>query len=581
MKLSSSELPLGKPQITRRKTPKIAPLLILFTVLFTIIPLYYPSFRYNFHIPKNLSETETTSISSSSSSFDDNHSLDQKSTTANTDAVSSISDHRKDEEEYANGVEEKVAESNDHKEEEEETVIQPEMDPARRSSSAKSGLAIAEALDKNSGQQQTSAAANPVETVDDSIKSQEQQQHEQKKRVGSRKRSPGRRERRRATRRREKSSQKDDLSTSSKKDIVDNSRLIDKEEGECDLFSGQWVPNPDGPYYTNTTCWAIQEHQNCMKFGRPETGFLKWRWKPDGCELPIFDPNQFLEMVRGKSIAFVGDSVARNHMQSLICLLSKVVYPIDTSNALDQNKRWVYKDYNFNISMFWAPYLVRTQKTDPNDVTKPFNLYLDEFDEDWSNNVGTYDYIIISAGHWFFRPTMFYVNGRLVGCQYCPQENVTHLNSYFSYRRAFRTALRAINNIDDFKGVTFLRTFAPSHFEGGPWDKGGDCVRTKPFKRGEKVLDDYNLEMYTIQLQELRIAQKEGRRKGYRFKLFDATQSMLLRPDGHPSKYGHWQNQTVSMANDCVHWCLPGPIDSWNDFLLELLKREEADRSFA
>lgn len=54
--------------------------------------------------------------------------------------------------------------------------------------------------------------------------------------------------------------------------------------------------------------------------------FLKWRWKPDGCELPLFDPVAFLEIVRGKSIAFVGDSLARNQMQSLICLLSKVSY---------------------------------------------------------------------------------------------------------------------------------------------------------------------------------------------------------------------------------------------------------------
>lgn len=97
-----------------------------------------------------------------------------------------------------------------------------------------------------------------------------------------------------------------------------------KDAKKCDIFSGDWVPNPEAPYYTNTTCWAIHEHQNCMKYGRPDTEFMKWRWKPDGCELPVFDPAQFLEIVRGKSMAFVGDSVGRNHMQSLICLLSRV-----------------------------------------------------------------------------------------------------------------------------------------------------------------------------------------------------------------------------------------------------------------
>lgn len=81
-----------------------------------------------------------------------------------------------------------------------------------------------------------------------------------------------------------------------------------------------------GPYYTNETCSAIQEHQNCMKNGRPDMGFTKWRWQPDACDMEVFDPVSFLSFMRGKSLAFVGDSVARNHVQSLICLLSKVCY---------------------------------------------------------------------------------------------------------------------------------------------------------------------------------------------------------------------------------------------------------------
>ncbi|KAK1297008.1 hypothetical protein QJS10_CPB15g00925 [Acorus calamus] len=64
-------------------------------------------------------------------------------------------------------------------------------------------------------------------------------------------------------------------------------------------------------------------HQNCMKYGRPDTDY---RWKPDGCEMPVFNPGQFLALVQGRSMAFVGDSVSRNQMQSLMCLLSRVTY---------------------------------------------------------------------------------------------------------------------------------------------------------------------------------------------------------------------------------------------------------------
>lgn len=101
---------------------------------------------------------------------------------------------------------------------------------------------------------------------------------------------------------------------------------IENDEDKCDVFTGEWIPNPNAPYYTNTSCWAIHEHQNCMKYGKPNTGYMNWRWKPDGCDLPIFNPYQFLDIVRGKSMAIVGDSLGRNQLQSMICLLSRVSF---------------------------------------------------------------------------------------------------------------------------------------------------------------------------------------------------------------------------------------------------------------
>lgn len=113
------------------------------------------------------------------------------------------------------------------------------------------------------------------------------------------------------------------------------SQKIEINEAEtCDIFNGEWVWNPDAPYYTNTTCTEIHEHQNCMKYGRPDGDYLKWRWKPNECELPIFKPYQFLDLVRNKSLAVVGDSVARNQMQSLICLLSRVTLTFSSLSAI-------------------------------------------------------------------------------------------------------------------------------------------------------------------------------------------------------------------------------------------------------
>ncbi|XP_051140298.1 protein trichome birefringence-like 19 [Andrographis paniculata] len=346
----------------------------------------------------------------------------------------------------------------------------------------------------------------------------------------------------------------------------------------CNLFTGQWVRNHEGePYYTNATCHAIQEHQNCLKFERPDTDYLKWKWKPDGCELPAVDPSEFLQLVRGKAMAFVGDSVARNQLQSLVCILSKVTYPRDLSDPLDQNRRYEYREYNFNVSLFWSPYLVKTGGL-TDDQRRPFNLYLDEFDPLWPNEIARFDYVIISAGHWFFRPTYFYVDRLLVGCLYCTESTIRQRSAGFSYRRAFRTAFRAIIEAEGFNGVVFLRTFSPSHFEGGRWNKGGSCPRTLPFGRNESAMADYTADLYGIQLEELRIAERTaGNRHGGEVKLraMDVTKAMQMRPDGHPSKYWQRPGANPTFGYDCVHWCLPGAIDTWNEFLMELLKREE------
>ncbi|KAI7727720.1 hypothetical protein M8C21_008354 [Ambrosia artemisiifolia] len=63
---------------------------------------------------------------------------------------------------------------------------------------------------------------------------------------------------------------------------LDEVITINDKHHKCDVFSGEWIRNLNAPYYNNMTCWAIHEHQNCQKYGRPDSDFMKWRWKPDG-----------------------------------------------------------------------------------------------------------------------------------------------------------------------------------------------------------------------------------------------------------------------------------------------------------
>ncbi|GMH27175.1 hypothetical protein Nepgr_029018 [Nepenthes gracilis] len=162
--------------------------------------------------------------------------------------------------------------------------------------------------------------------------------------------------------------------------------------------------------------------------------------------------------------------------------------------------------------------------------------------------------------------------GCLIGCHSCMVRNLTDYPAPYGYRLAFRTAFRAILSRENFKGITYLRTFSPAHFDGGGWNGGGNCMRTRPFESNEAILEGVYLDMYNAQIEEFRVAEKKGRERGLKFRVIDVTHAMLLRPDGHPSRYGHWSNATK--PNDCVHWCMPGPIDTWNDFLLNMMKME-------
>ncbi|KAK4765953.1 hypothetical protein SAY87_007595 [Trapa incisa] len=363
-----------------------------------------------------------------------------------------------------------------------------------------------------------------------------------------------------------------------------------EEPKKCDVFQGQWVPYPNATYYTNETCPMISDQQNCLKFGRPDIEFLQWRWRPDGCELPPFDALEFLDIVKGKSVGFVGDSVGRNQMQSLLCLLSGVSKPEDitlryTTDAINF-KRWFFTDYNFTLAAFWAPFLVRAK-----DWTEDggggharsilMSLHLDEPEPSWATEIEGFDYVIISAGQWFYRPMVFYENGQLIGCSSCGLDNVTEISRFYGYRMAFRTTFQTLMGIKGYEGVTFLRTFSADHFENGPWNDGGNCIRTRPFGKGEVKLKMYDYEFYKTQVEEFRAIERESymlrRRKikGHKLRLLDTTEASLMRPDGHPNALGHSPHKNASF-NDCVHWCMPGPIDTWNEFLLESMRPQES-----
>ncbi|CAL8141632.1 unnamed protein product [Prunus armeniaca] len=349
-----------------------------------------------------------------------------------------------------------------------------------------------------------------------------------------------------------------------------------KEEEKCDLYKGHWVPELRGPMYTNSSCATIPESKNCFKNGRRDSDFLNWRWKPDKCELPLFDPNTFLEIVRGKKMAFIGDSVARNHVESLLCLLSQEESPKDVyKDSEDRFRTWYFPQHDFTLMKLWSKYLIAADERMVNGTgSGTFDLHLDRLDDQWARHLPDLDYAIVSGGHWFFRLMYLHESGNLTGCVYCNQPNVTDYNISHAVRMAFRTVFKHIKDCKNCRGglMALLRTFAPAHFENGAWNTGGYCNRTSPFSEAQIDLGTFDWEMRNIQIEEFERGRREGEMKGKKFGVLDITRAMLMRADGHPG--AHWGNQWMKGYNDCVHWCMPGPVDYWNHFLMAIIRNE-------
>lgn len=351
--------------------------------------------------------------------------------------------------------------------------------------------------------------------------------------------------------------------------------------GKCDLFQGKWVHDSLGPLYKNDSCPILTQAQNCQGNGRPDKDYENWRWQPMNCDLPRFDAHKFLELMHGKTLAFVGDSVARNQMESMMCILWQAETPQNKGNRKMQ--RWFFRSQSVTVIRIWSAWLVHTSSEAfqfaPEGLTK---LHLDKIDETFMDYLPTFDVLVISSGHWFTKKAAFLYKDNVVGGQlWWEKGHKRKIENAEAFAIATETALKGVVSHPDYKGLTIFRTFSPDHYEGGAWNTGGSCTgKVRPFTENEVVANGFTDLMKSRQLYAYEEAKKNLKNRS-KLILADITSVFAFRGDGHPGPYRSTDPNKITKRGpngrpppqDCLHWCMPGPVDTWNEFVFEITRR--------
>ncbi|XP_062232858.1 xyloglucan O-acetyltransferase 1-like [Phragmites australis] len=275
---------------------------------------------------------------------------------------------------------------------------------------------------------------------------------------------------------------------------------------------------------------------------------------------------------------FVGDSAARNQAEALVCFLSTVSRP-ETVHQYDDHVgkkfwRWSFPaPHDVVVLTYWSPFLVRAGGRSEDFVLAQDILFLDELNEPWTAEADAMDVMVISAGHWFDRPAIYLDNGLVAGVQNRPDVNRTQMSFLGVYHEVLRRTLEFVNANSTTDKLVVVSTIAPAHFDRRySWNHRDACSRTALYEEGETQVGSTDAELRKAVLEEVAAAVVRWRRSELRFEVLDVTRLVAMRPDVHPGPhlfrdaYRDWP-LPETVANDCLHWCSPGPIDTFNDIL--------------
>nr|CAB3481148.1 unnamed protein product [Digitaria exilis] len=217
---------------------------------------------------------------------------------------------------------------------------------------------------------------------------------------------------------------------------------------------------------------------------------------------------------------------------------------------------WAYRfpSTNTTILYHWSSTLCDLEPLNPSDRATSYAMHLDRPPAFLKNNLHRFHVLILNTGHHWNRGKLrankweMYLGG-------APNKNrniaVIWKAKNFTIHSVVKWLDAQLPHHPQLK--VFYRSISPRHFFNGDWNTGGRCDNTNPLAKGSG-----------IHLNHSEDTDAEGAVRGTRIKLLDVTALSRLRDEGHISRYSI---KATPGVQDCLHWCLPGVPDTWNEIL--------------
>ncbi|XP_022960283.1 protein trichome birefringence-like 14 [Cucurbita moschata] len=338
----------------------------------------------------------------------------------------------------------------------------------------------------------------------------------------------------------------------------------------CNYAKGRWVEDSRRPWYSGLQCkkwlsimWA------CRLTKRKDFSYEGYRWQPENCYMPEFERSSFLKRMQDKTIAFIGDSLGRQQFQSLMCMLTGGEenpevedvgreYGLAKAPGALRPDGWVYRFRNTNTTIlyYWSASLSDLEPLNRSDRATNIAMHLDRPPAFMRKFFQQFDVLVLNTGHHWNRGKLegnrwvMYADGK-------PAEEKKPLDMGNAKNLTVYSIVRWVESqlpLHPRNLKVFFRTISPRHFFNGDWNTGGSCDNKIPLSGGSEVVQDGSTDIVV-----------QNAVNGTKVKILDITAISQLRDEAHVSRY---TRRAILNTSDCLHWCMPGVPDTWNELLI-------------